>query len=263
MAAKTKTANPSRPAKAALPRLTQHEVMATLQAAGAEATRKTYQRHGAREPLFGVAFSLLKTLQKRIGVDHELACALWATTNFDARNLAVKVVDPAQMSQADLHQWAHDTHVQMVSGYVAHLAVETAHAHACAAAWLDPAAGAVRSLGWKLVSAMALCDETTADAWFEAQVAAIEAQVHTAPNVERGSMNNALIAIGCRNPALRALATAAALRLGPIAVDHGDTACETVEIAPRIDKTWAYSTAKGFASPAAHERSRESMRIRC
>ena len=76
-------------------------------------------------------------------------------------------------------------------------------------------------------------------------------------------MNNALIAIGGRNPALRALATAAALRLGPIQVDHGNTACETIEVAPRIEKTWTHSTSKGFASPAAQERSRESMRIRC
>lgn len=41
-------------------RLSLAEVMATLEAAGSEATRRTYIRHGAVEPLFGVRFAVLK-----------------------------------------------------------------------------------------------------------------------------------------------------------------------------------------------------------
>jgi hypothetical protein len=76
-------------------------------------------------------------------------------------------------------------------------------------------------------------------------------------------MNMAVIQIGCRNAALRKAATAAARRIGKVVVDHGDTACKTPDAAAYIDKAWAHSTSKGFASPAAHERSREPMRTRC
>ena len=76
-------------------------------------------------------------------------------------------------------------------------------------------------------------------------------------------MNNALIAIGGRNPALRKAALAAAKRLGEIEVDHGDTACKTANAAESIDKYWQRAKSQGFPSPAAHERSRESMRTRC
>ncbi len=110
---------------------------------------------------------------------------------------------------------------------------------------------------------MALRDLSCGDAWMEQQVATIEKQIHSAPNAERAAMNSDLIAIGCRNPALRVVATAAAQRIGPVEVDHGDTSCETVAAAPRMAKTWEHSLAKGFASPAAHEQSRESMRTRC
>jgi hypothetical protein len=48
-----------------------------------------------------------------------------------------------------------------------------------------------------------------------------------------------------------------------VTVDHGDTACKTPDAAEYIEKTWAHATAKGFESPAAQERSRESMRTRC
>ena len=81
------------------------DVMRELKKAGSAQTRKTYARHGALEPMFGVSFATLKTLMKRIDVDHELALALWDTRNFDARNLAVKIVDPARMTSADLDRW--------------------------------------------------------------------------------------------------------------------------------------------------------------
>ncbi len=200
---------------------------------------------------------------KRIGVDHELACALWATHNCDARHLAVKIVDPARLTLAELDSWARDDRVQPVTNYVAYVAVERPDAHELARIWLADPPGPVRALGWKLVGSMALCDVATADAWFLARLATIEQTIHTAPNIERVPMNGAVIAIGCRNEALRALATAAAKRSGAVDVDHGDTSCETVEAAPRIDKCWAHSTAKGFASPAAHERARELIRTRC
>ena len=76
-------------------------------------------------------------------------------------------------------------------------------------------------------------------------------------------MNQAVIAIGCRSAALRKSATAAAKRIGKVEIDHGNTACKTPDAAEYIDKAWSHATAKGFASPAAQERKRESMRTRC
>jgi hypothetical protein len=95
------------------------------------------------------------------------------------------------------------------------------------------------------------------------RLAYVEKKIHSATNAEREAMNMALIQIGCRNAALRKAALAAAKRIGKVEVDHGDTACKTPDAAAYIEKTWAHSTSKGFESPAAHERSREPMRIRC
>jgi hypothetical protein len=57
--------------------------------------------------------------------------------------------------------------------------------------------------------------------------------------------------------------TAAAKRIGKVEIDHGDTACKTPEVVPTLEKTWAHATSKGFESPMAQERARESMRTRC
>ena len=239
------------------------EAMRALERAGSAQTKKTYLRHGAREPLFGVSFATLKTLAKRIGVDQELARALWGTGNHDARTLAVKVADPGQMTSAELDRWASDTRARMCCGYVAMLAAEGAHAAAKAEQWLGSSAAALPSAGWTLVGHMALLDETKPDDWFLGRLAEIEEEIHDAPNEQREAMNGAVIAIGCRNAALRKAATAAAKRIGKVNVDHGDTACKTPDAAQTVAKSWAHSTSKGFASPAAHERSREPMRTRC
>ena len=251
------------PTKTMTPRMTLAEAMSDLEKAGSAQTRKTYARHGAPEPMFGVSFATLKTLMKRIRVDHELALALWDTGNFDARNLALKIVDPARMSPKDLDRWAGEQLSRLCSGYVAHLAAEGPHARSRWEAWRAARSEMKRCAGWTLVGAMAMRDEDTPDAWFAERLAEIEASIQASPNAEREAMLHALIAIGCRSAALRKAVTAAAERIGKVEIDHGDTACKTPEAAPTLEKTWAHAASKGFATPAAQERARESMRTRC
>src|SRR5436190_6703851 len=92
-------------AKPAVARTSVDEVMRALEKAGSAQTKKTYARHGAREPMFGVLFGTLKVLVDRIGIDQELALALWQTKNQDARNLAMKIADPTKIRSADLDRW--------------------------------------------------------------------------------------------------------------------------------------------------------------
>lgn len=263
MPTKTKTPPARKSARPTAPRMTLAETMSALERAGSAQTRKTYARHGAAEPMFGVSFATLKTLRKRIGVDQELALALWDTGNLDARNLAVKVADPARMSPADLDRWARAPSARMCGGYVAHLAAEGPHARSRCDAWRVAPDEPRRCAGWSLVGAMALRDEETPDAWFTQRLAEIEKSIQTSPNARREAMLHALIAIGCRSAALRKSVTAAAKRIGKVEIDHGDTACKTPEAVPTLEKTWAHARSKGFESPAAQERARESMRTRC
>src|SRR5690349_3208021 len=123
-AAKSAAKPASKPAAA---RLSLDETMRVLEKAGTAQARKTYARHGAQEPMFGVSFAFLKTLVKRIKVDHELARKLWDTKNHDARVLAMKIADPAQISSADLDRWAKDMGMRGCSMYLTALAAESPH----------------------------------------------------------------------------------------------------------------------------------------
>ena len=101
------------------------------------------------------------------------------------------------------------------------------------------------------------------DPWFEDRLATIVTSIHASSDAEKEAMNQAVITIGGRSPALRKAAIAAAKRIGKVEVDHGETSCKTPDAVPYIEKMWAHSRAKGFDSPAAQERARESSRTRC
>ncbi len=242
-------------------RMSLDEVMRALEKAGSAQTKKTYARHGAKEPMFGVLFGTLKKLVDRIGIDQELARELWSTKNQDARNLAMKIADPTKISAAELDRWAKENTLRMCGMYIGSLAAESPHGGAKAREWLASSDEEMRATGWTLVAQMANLDEKSPDDWFAKHLAKIEKTIHSSPSVERGAMNSAVIAIGGRSADLRKLATAAAKRIGPVEVDHGETACKTPDAATYIAKSW--ERAKKFDSPAAAERARESMRTRC
>lgn len=263
-AAQSKPAAKPKPAKAPPARMTFAEAMRTLEKAGTAQNRKIYSRHGATGPMFGVSFAFLKDLKKRIGVDHELAEALWATGNIDARNLAVKIVDPSRMTPDDLDRWVSDgMPARFCGGYGAMLPSEGPHGVAKAKQWLASRDESIRCAGWTLLGQLALREDTLTDAWYVERLEEIVRRIHTAPNEERSVMNGAVIAIGCRNAALRKAALAAAKRIGQVDVDHGETSCKTPVAAEYIEKTWAHAKAKGFESPAAQERTRGVPRLRC
>ncbi len=244
--------------------MTLAETMTVLEAAGTAQARKTYVRHGATGPMFGVSFATLKVLMKRIDVDHELALALWETGNFDARNLAMKIVDSARMGTDDLDRWAREGSPALSCGdYAATLPAEGSLGPTKARQWLASADPDVNRAAWPLISQLAFRDEQTPDTFFAELLDEVARTIHTAPNALRAGMNRVVITIGCRSPGLRAAALAAANRIGRVDVDHGDTACETPDARTAIEKAWAHAASKGFASPAAQERKRALPRRRC
>src|SRR6187551_2513344 len=104
------------PAKTVIP-MDLPKVMAQLKKLGSEQTKKTFLRHGAREPLFGVKVGDLKTIQKKIKRNHALALELYETGNADAMYLAGLIADPEQMTKADLRKWVRGANSKMLAGY--------------------------------------------------------------------------------------------------------------------------------------------------
>ncbi len=221
--------------------MTFEETMRELERLGTEQNRKTYGRHGAPQPLFGVSFADLGKLTKRIKRDQALAEALWATGNTDARTLATMIADPAAFSAAKLDAWLGELRYQgLIDELVRQIASKNAGALAAMERWTASEDEWIGRAGWSLLGQLA-ADEASAlpEALFEERLKTIEAGIHGAPNRTRQAMNLAMISIGGRSERLRGLAIAAARRLGTIEVDHGDTSCKTFDAVSYIEKMWA------------------------
>ncbi len=230
-------------------------VLRELESLGSAQTRKTYGRHGVTDPMYGVSYAHQEKLAKRLRPDTELARALWASGNHDARVLAAKVADPAQMKAAELDKMVRDLSDYVTTGAFAGLVIAGPHGQKKIAAWTRPASAKrewLATAGWHVVAGWAMAEGPQPDAQFLPWIARIEAEIHAAPNRVRYAMNNALIAIGTRSDGLQKKAVAAAKRIGRVEVDHGETSCKTPDATTYIGKARDHRRKKqAKAKPAA------------
>lgn len=77
------------------------EILAELKPLGSDGDKRVTVNHGAREPFFGVKFSELQKIVRRIKRDYRLALELYDTGNCDAIYLAGLIADDA--GQYSLH----------------------------------------------------------------------------------------------------------------------------------------------------------------
>ena len=215
------------------------EVIAELEEAGSEQTRKTYRRHGAPDPMFGVSCAIQIKLAKPLRGNQQLAEELWASGNFDARWLACRIANPQQIKAGVLNSWLKCLDNGALSGALAELAAKTPRAAQFRANWIDLRNEWQCSAGWRLV-AHAAVGNTLSQAEALPLLERIEREIHTAPNCVRGSMNGALIAIALVDKDCEEKAVAAARRIGVVEVDHGDTCCKTPDAVTHIAKCVAH-----------------------
>jgi 3-methyladenine DNA glycosylase AlkD len=213
------------------------ELLTTLKKLGKPVTAAIYKRHGSGDNVFGVLTSDVAKMQKKIGIDHELAKELWATENAEARMLALQIFDPQKMTRAFANKLLKDKQAHFLAWYICGLLARSPIAHEIMHAWMIVPGERHREIGYGILSVVLKHDPNSiSDAGAESIMARIEAGIHHAPNWARYSMNSALISIGAFKPALRQNALATAKRIGKVDVDHGETTCKTPDAASYIAK---------------------------
>lgn len=219
--------------------MTATEVLAQLQKFGSAQTKKTFLRHGAKEPFYGVKIGDLKTLQKKIKTDHALALELYATGNSDAMYLAGLIADPKAFTRDDLRVWVRGAYWNMLSAYtVPWVASESQFGRELALEWMDDANEMIANAGWSTYSSLvSITPDADLDlAEIEKLLVRVREQIGTAPNRVRYVMNGFVIAVGCFVAPLTAKARATAKAVGAVEVDMGDTSCSVPDAVEYIAK---------------------------
>ena len=238
-------------------RWTLEEAMAALRKMGTAQNVKVYKRHGAGENLFGVSFANLTVLKKQLGVDHDLALALWDTGNSDARTLGTMIADPSALAPDATERWVNETRYYLLSDLLSGLVARSRFAREKMEEWMRSEREFVKQCGYDVLGGLLRDGAEITDSECSKILGRIEKEIHGSPNRARHAMNMALIGIGIYRPALEARAIAAARRIGKVEVDHGETGCKTPDAASYIPKARAYFAARaakagaGKAKPAA------------
>lgn len=214
------------------------EALKQLEAFGSEQTRKTYRRHGALDPLFGVKYGDLYKMVRQIKSDHALALELWETGNHDARLLATMVVDPEMMTMTGLAKWMKDVQCHFLSSALSNVAQRSTMAKKLVTKWMKSRTELVESTAWLMLAGISReSPKLFTRVEYKAFLKTIERDIHQSKNRVKASMNAALIGIGSYIDEKTAVAVAE--RVGKVEVDHGDTSCKTPLAVPYIQKAAA------------------------
>jgi len=240
------------PSRAAASAWTPSMLMAELKRLGTAQNRKVYARHGAPDSMFGVSFANLYALQKQIKRDHDLARALWETGNPDAQVLGALIADPECATRAELESWAKSAAWFMGVDYCATFVARTPHATPLATKWMKSKNELLKRAGYSTLNTLlkngAHDGEPLDTAFLTGTLATIERDIHAAPNRAREAMNTTVICVGVYHDPLHKDAVAAAKRIGPVEIDHGEgTNCKDFIAVDEIAKARAHRAKKAKA----------------
>ena len=219
--------------------MTATEVMQLLESYGDANTKKTFMKHGAKEPLFGVRIGDLKKILAKTKKNHELSLALYQTGNSDAMYLAGLMADEKKITEAQLDEWVSKAYWSYLNEFaVPWVAAETAFGFDIGMKWLQSPDEGIACAGWATLSSYAAVtpDEKLDTAAYSALLDKIGQEIHQAPNRVRYTMNSFIISIGTFIPALTGKCVEIAQQIGTVTVNMDGTACKVPSAQDYIQK---------------------------
>jgi 3-methyladenine DNA glycosylase AlkD len=190
-------------------------ILAELRTLGSESNRAGMARYGINvDNAFGVSVYELRKIAKRLGTDHDLALALWATGNHEARLLACFVDDPVAVTARQTETWARDFDSWDICDQATTSLFDlTEHAWAKAGEWATRDQEWVKRAGFALMAGLAVHDKEATDRAFTRLLPLIERGASDGRNFVKKAVSWALRNIGKRNRVLNAAARACAEKI--------------------------------------------------
>jgi len=183
-----------------------------IEALGSEEARAGMARYGIRtDDAFGVSVYELRRIARELGSDHELALALWATGNHEARLLAGMVDAPALVTAEQMDAWAAESGSWDVCDQVtSNLFDKTPLAWEKVDEWSAAGDEWVKRAAFATAAALAAQDKAAADEPFLRILELCRREAGDDRNYVKKAVNWALRNIGKRNLQLHAAAVATA-----------------------------------------------------
>lgn len=200
------------------------DVMSDLEAVRSENIAIIFSRRNPAAKTMGVRFGDMAKIAKKIKKQTPLALELWETGIAEPRILAIRAIDPKDVTPELADRWARETDFPIIADEWAGVVYKTPYALEKMEAWTQSQDEFVRRAGFSLLFRFAADpkQDQVSDERFREYLGQIEREIHDSPNWSREMMNLVPVAIGLRSPELHEAALATARAYTPISVFHGD-----------------------------------------
>jgi len=190
-------------------------ILKELKSKGNPANVAGMARYGIRsKDIYGVPIPAIRNLAKKIGVDHDLASALWKTANHEARLLACLIDDPTLVSEQQMDRWVQDFDSwDLCDQCCSNLLDKTPYAHAKALEYSKRDEEYVKRAGFTLMATLAVHDKKSGDEAFMRFLPTILKGSTDDRNYVKKAVNWALRQVGKRNKELNKKAIEAAKKM--------------------------------------------------
>jgi 3-methyladenine DNA glycosylase AlkD len=189
--------------------------LAALEALSTKRDRENLARFGiTASAALGVSMANIQKLAKKLGHDHELACALWNTGCYEARLLTAFVAEPARVTSAQMERWCKEFDNWAVCDTLCFFLFDRVpHAWDKIRKWSGQSPEFVKRTAFALMASIAGHDKEAGDAVFLEGLSLIERAAKDERNFVKKAVSWALRRIGRRNQALNRAAVALSARL--------------------------------------------------
>lgn len=187
---------------------------------------------------FGIGLTVQRKLAKQIGRNSELAKALWASDNYDAKVLGLLIDDPKALTIEQAEQQVE----QLNGGMLCHVfsscdatLAKAPIAFELAKCWLTSDDPIRRRCGYGLIYEFSKKKaKMYSDEFFHTVITHIDANIQSESKSVQLAMGGALMGIGKRNKALNKAALTVAQKCGPIDFNEDGKNCDPFDVVKHL-----------------------------
>lgn len=219
--------------------MTVTELLALLETARDERGIRHWDKLGSSLTSYGLGLTKLRQIAKTIGRDHGLAQALWTTSVYDAKVIALLIDEPKLVTREQAEQQVE----QLADGQLAHVfsscdatLAKTDFAMELAEAWVSSPDAIRRACAYGLLYEASKFKGKKAlpEAFFLAHIQRISRTIADETEQVRLAMATALMGIGKLTARLNSEALAVAEATGPIAFSSASGQCDPFDVSKHL-----------------------------
>jgi len=193
--------------------MTVPEILSKLEALADVKVRAQNTKRGAHENQFGVKLGDIRKVAASIGINNELAKALWETGNIDARFVAALIVNPKTLSVDQLNHMVKSERFTWIADWLSSYVIkEHPHKEELRLRWMQSTDPMEARAGWSLTAGRVTRQPEGID--IPALLDRIESEMPAAHPETQWTMNTTLAQIGINHPQYRSRALEIGERLG-------------------------------------------------